>query len=84
MYELVKRHTAEGGAAYDPRLRRPRSSPNATPDQVRDLVVLVRRDLREKGLDAGADTIGWHLLHEHHLTVSRATIHRIPGRALGG
>ena len=48
---------------------------------MRDLVVLLRRDLREKGLDAGADTIGWHLLHEHHLTVSRATIHRILARA---
>ncbi len=84
VYELVKRYTAEGDAAFEPRSRRPRSSPNATPDQVRDVVILLRRDLREKGLDAGADTIEWHLLHEHHLTVSGATIHRILGRALGG
>lgn len=28
------------------------------------------------GLDAGADTIGWHLEHGHQLEVSRATIDR--------
>lgn len=33
--------------------------------------------LAEQGLDAGADTIGWHLLHRHQVAVSRATIHRI-------
>jgi transposase InsO family protein len=31
----------------------------------------------EAGLDAGADTIGWHLRHHHRISVSRATIHRI-------
>ncbi|MCM3887600.1 hypothetical protein [Frankia sp. R82] len=32
-------------------------------------------------MDAGADTIGWHLTHHHQRTVSRATIHRILTRA---
>jgi hypothetical protein len=27
-------------------------------------------------LDAGPDTIGWHLAHHHDITVSRATISR--------
>jgi transposase InsO family protein len=41
------------------------------------LVLGLRKQLTEDGHDAGAETIGWHLTHHHHLTVSRATIHRI-------
>ena len=41
----------------------------------------LRSTLTAQGLDAGADTIGWHLEHHHHLTVSRATIYRIIRRA---
>ena len=37
----------------------------------------LRKNLTEAGLDAGADTIGWHLRHHHQTTLSRATIHRI-------
>ena len=36
---------------------------------------------RRAGLDAGADTIGWHLAHHHATTLSRATINRILVRA---
>lgn len=46
-----------------------------------DLVVLLRTQLTDSGLDAGADTIGWHLRHHHATEVSRATIHRILTRA---
>jgi hypothetical protein len=42
---------------------------------------LCRKQLSEAGLDAGADTIGWHLTHHHATTVSRATINRILVRA---
>jgi hypothetical protein len=45
------------------------------------LVLLIREQLVEKGLHAGAVTIGWHLLHHHQVTVSTATIHRILVRA---
>jgi len=41
----------------------------------------LRKQLADSGLDAGADTIGWHLAHRHQLTLSRATIHRILTRA---
>ncbi len=37
--------------------------------------------LTEAGLDAGADTIGWHLIHHHATTLSRARINRILIRA---
>jgi hypothetical protein len=40
-------------------------------------VLQLRKQLTDAGLDAGADTIGWHLSHHHQLTLSRATINRI-------
>jgi len=81
LYELLARYRAEGEAAFEPRSRRPRSSPGATPARTVDLVLRLRKQLTDAGLDAGADTIGWHLTHEHRITLSRATIHRILTRA---
>jgi hypothetical protein len=43
-------------------------------------VLRLRKQLDEQGLDAGANTIGWHLAHHHDTTLSRATIHRILAR----
>jgi len=43
--------------------------------------VQLRKQLEESGLDAGADTIEWHLQHHHRITLSRATINRILVRA---
>ena len=81
LYELLKRYRTEGDAAFQPRSRRPRTSPRATPPQTVELVLLIRKQLTESGLDAGADTVGWHLTHHHRTTLSRATIHRILTRA---
>jgi transposase InsO family protein len=75
--KLMARYRAEGEAAFEPRSRRPCSSPNATPGPVIDLVLTLRKQLTESGLDAGAETIAWHLEHHHDVTLSRATIHRI-------
>jgi transposase len=72
LYDLVKRYRAEGDAAFEPRSRRPRTSPTATPASTLELVLRLRKELTESGLDAGADTIGWHLTHHHQLTLSRA------------
>jgi transposase InsO family protein len=74
--KLVARYREEGEAAFEPRSKRPKTSPNATPPAVLDLIVRVRKELAEQGHDAGPDTIGWHLEHHHQLTVSRATISR--------
>jgi len=81
LYELLARYRAEGEAAFEPRSRRPHRSPRATPAQTVELVLRIRKQLSEAGLDAGADTIGWHLLHRHQVRLSRATIHRILTRA---
>jgi transposase InsO family protein len=81
LYELLARYRAEGDAAFEPRSRRPHSSPRSTPAQTVELVLRIRKQLSDAGLDAGAETIGWHLTHHHQATLSRATIHRILTRS---
>jgi transposase InsO family protein len=73
---LLARYRAEGETAFEPRSRRPATRPQATDPTVVELILQLRRDLTSAGLDAGADTIGWHLEHHHRRTVSRATIYR--------
>lgn len=81
VYKLKARYEAEGDTALEPRSRAPRTHPNATPAATVDLVLRIRKQLTDSGLDAGADTIAWHLRHRHDTVVSRATINRILVRA---
>src|ERR1039458_1125645 len=74
--KLVARYRQEGEAAFEPRSRRPATSPNATLPEVKGAVVELRVDLERRGLDAGAKTIAWHLGHQG-IHVSVATINRI-------
>ncbi len=53
VYALVARYAAEGEAAFEPRSRRPRTSPTAIADEVVALIIAVRRELSGAGLDAG-------------------------------
>ena len=78
---LVARYRTEGDLAFEPRSRRPVTRPDATPADVVALVLEVRQRLTNEGLDAGADTIVWHLEHHHRIKLSRATIYRILRRA---
>ena len=59
--QLCKRYATEGDAAYRPRSRRPHHSPQATTIEVEDRIILLRKTLTRRGLDAGADTIAAHL-----------------------
>jgi transposase InsO family protein len=76
LYALLARYRVEGEAAFEPRSRRPQTVPSAIPSQTAALIVELRQKLAATGLDAGPDTIGWHLTHHHDITVSRATISR--------
>ena len=76
VHKLHHRWLEEGDAAFEPRSRRPTSTPNRTPDPIRERVLEVRDELTSRGLDAGADTIGEHLVCEQ-IMLSRATIWRI-------
>src|ERR1700759_825383 len=68
--KLVARYRAEGEAAFEPRPRRPKTSPQAIPGQVAELIVQLRKELAGQGLDAGPETICWHLEHHHQIRVS--------------
>jgi transposase len=81
VYKLKARYLAEGEAALRARSRRPHRSPTATPAATVELVLALRKQLASSGLDAGADTISWHLINHHQIGLSRSTIHRILSRA---
>jgi transposase InsO family protein len=76
VYKLKARYEAEGNAALEPRSRRPKSSPTALAPDLVELIVRLRRELADAGLDAGPETIAWHLAHHHGHRVSRSTIAR--------
>jgi transposase InsO family protein len=73
---LVARYRAEGEAAFQPRSRRPKTSPTAIAPATVALIGDLREQLTTAGLDAGPDTIAWHLAHHHRIGVSAATISR--------
>lgn len=79
--KLMARYRLEGEAAFEPLSRAPATSPGATAPDTVELILRLRKELTEAGLDGGADTIGWHLTHHHATAVSRATINRILVRA---
>jgi transposase InsO family protein len=76
IYALLARYEAEGEAAFEPRSRRPRTSPTAIGDAAVELIIRIRKELAGDGLDAGPHTIAWHLQHHHQVRVSPATISR--------
>jgi transposase InsO family protein len=81
IYTLLDRYRTDGEAAFEPRSRRPKSSPAAISADAVALIVRLRKELSGQGLDAGPDTIAWHLEHHHQVRVSAATVARYLTRA---
>jgi transposase InsO family protein len=73
---LINRYRLEGEAAFEPRSRRPHTSPTRLPQSAIDLIIELRETLAGKGLDHGPHTIAWHLEHHHGVQVSVNSIHR--------
>jgi transposase InsO family protein len=80
VYALLARYEAEGEAAFEPRSRRPKTSPSAISPGTVELITWLRKDLAGQGLDAGPQTIAWHLEHSHQVKVSPATVSRYLSR----
>ena len=80
-YKWAARYRAEGLAALEERSRRPLSCPARTPAWIEEVIVELRGELANAGLDHGATTIQWHLGQRRSLGEQRvpsvATIHRI-------
>ena len=77
LHRLLVRYRQGGLEALEPRSRRPRSSPKATPELVRERIAELRRQLTAAGSDAGPVTIAWHLQREGLGEPSTSTIRRI-------
>jgi transposase InsO family protein len=77
LQRLLRRYREGGLEALDPRSRRPLTSPQRTPDEVRARIVALRTELTARGLDAGPVTIAWHLGREGQPVPSVSTIRRI-------
>jgi transposase InsO family protein len=76
VYRLKARYDDVGEAAFEPLSKRPHTSPTAVPGTTVELIRELRKELVEAGLDAGPDTIAWHLTQRHQLQVSVSTVAR--------
>jgi transposase InsO family protein len=77
LHRLLVRYREGGLDALQPRSRRPRSTPIATSEEVRARVIELRAQLAADGLDAGPETIRWHLQRQGLRAPSTSTIRRI-------
>lgn len=77
IYKLLARYRAEGDPGLAARSRRPHSSPARISAELDDEIVLLRKQLAEEGLDAGAVTIHWHLSRRHDTVPSVSSIWRV-------
>src|SRR6266851_4683789 len=75
--KLVGRFREEGYGAIDPRSRAPKRIPHRTPDELEDEIVVLRKELVDLGLDAGAQTIHYHLGRRRDEVPSVSTIWRV-------
>src|SRR5713226_2379003 len=75
--KLVGRFREGGYGAIEPRSRAPKRIPHRTPDELEDEIVALRKELVDLGLDAGAQTIHYHLGRRHDEVPSVSTIWRV-------
>ncbi len=74
---VVNQDALGGYDAVEPRSRRPRSSPTRTPPEVVALILELRAQLLESGLDAGPQSILNYLRMRSGSAPSKATIWRL-------
>jgi transposase len=76
VYRLKARYDDVGEAAFEPLSRRPHISPAAIPATTVELIRGLRKELADAGMDAGPDTIAWHLANRHQVRASVSTVSR--------
>ena len=77
LHRLLVRCREGGLDALEPRSRRPKTVPIATTEKVRARVIELRAQLTADGLDAGPETIRWHVRQDGLPVPSTSTIRRI-------
>jgi transposase InsO family protein len=79
-YAIRRRFALEGEAGLEPRSRAPKQVANRTSVEVEDVIVTLRKELDDLGVDSGAATIWAHLggrLEPGQACPSEATIWRV-------
>ena len=76
-YKWRARFAEFGAEGLAERSRAARRPAGRTADEVEDQIVRLRKWLGENGLDAGADSIGWHLTQQRLPCPSVSTIWRV-------
>ena len=71
LYKLLRRYRLEGPSGLEARSRRPVRSPSRVRDQYEDEIVTLRKELLDLGVDAGAETIRYHLQKDTQKTFLR-------------
>ena len=77
LFKLLARYRLEGPAGLEPRSRRPRTSPSRIADVFEDEIVALHKALADEGLDAGAQTIHYHLAERYERPPSVSTVFRV-------
>jgi transposase InsO family protein len=75
--KLVGRFRSGGYEAIEPRSRAPKRVPHRTAPELEEEVVALRKELSDLGVDAGAQTIHYHLARRHERVPSVSTIWRV-------
>jgi transposase InsO family protein len=75
-YDLRRRHARDGDVVLEPMSRAPHEVANKTPAAVEEAIVAKRKDLADAGLDAGPESIRFHL-RALPAVPSPSTIYRI-------
>jgi transposase InsO family protein len=75
--KLVGRFREGGYPGIEPRSRAPRHMPHRTGADLEDEIVALRQELLDLGVDAGAQTIHYHLRSRHEQVPSVSTIWRV-------
>jgi transposase InsO family protein len=77
LFKLLRRYRLEGPASLGARSRRPHRSPTRIADLFEDEIVALHKELADDGLDAGAETIHYHLAERHREPPSVSTVFRV-------
>ena len=73
---LIDQYRTNGPAAFEQQSRRPKTSPSKISEPTINAIIDLRKTLSAQGLDAGPETIRWHLQQQHLPAPSVATIRR--------
>jgi transposase InsO family protein len=77
VHKLVTRYREGGAAAIAPQSTAPKSNCRAISFELEELIIATRKELVDRGADAGAETVQYHLEVDGHQPPSASTIYRV-------